>query len=99
VGAVFVPNLSPLSVVEVKLFCLRAVLSHTVLYTDGRFVDPRDSDDPVFDRVTAVLTKYVRKLNGVIPPMIISHPRAEIRLDQIPEVRAAAMRVIEKYSR
>src|SRR5919106_5269763 len=47
VGAVFVANISRLSrrVIDFEIFRLRAAYHNTLLYIDGRFMNPVDSND------------------------------------------------------
>jgi DNA invertase Pin-like site-specific DNA recombinase len=60
VGAVFVANISRLSrqVVDFELFRLRAALHNTVLYIDGRFMNPADSNDTIVAQITAMVAQF-----------------------------------------
>jgi DNA invertase Pin-like site-specific DNA recombinase len=55
VGVVFVTTVSRLSrqVLEIELFRLRAAVHKTLLYTDGRFMDPADERD-------RILSEFIR---------------------------------------
>jgi DNA invertase Pin-like site-specific DNA recombinase len=60
VGAVFVATISRLSrqVLDFELFRLRAALNNTLLYTDGRLVDPADSTDAIASQITAIVANF-----------------------------------------
>ena len=60
VGAVFVANISRLSrqVLDVEIFRVRAALHKTLLYFDGRFVNPADSNDTIVSQLTAMVAQY-----------------------------------------
>ena len=60
VGAVFVVTISRLSrqVLDFELFRILAAGHNTLLYTDGRFVDPADSSDTIFSQITAMIAHF-----------------------------------------
>ncbi|HKX83561.1 MAG TPA: recombinase family protein, partial [Pyrinomonadaceae bacterium] len=60
VGVVIVATISRLSrqVLDFEVFRLMAAANNTLLYTDGRFVDPADSNDIVFSQLTAILASH-----------------------------------------
>jgi hypothetical protein len=60
VGAVFVVTISRLSrqLIDVEVFRLTAAANNTLLYTDGRFVDPRDSNDITSTQVGAMIASW-----------------------------------------
>jgi DNA invertase Pin-like site-specific DNA recombinase len=60
VGVVIVATISRLSrqVFDFEAFRLIAAASNTLLYTDGRFVDPSDSNDIIFSQLTAMLASH-----------------------------------------
>jgi DNA invertase Pin-like site-specific DNA recombinase len=60
VGVVIVATISRLSrqVLDFEVFRLTAAANNTLLYTDGRFVDPADSNDIIFSQLTAMLASY-----------------------------------------
>ncbi|MGN6720678.1 MAG: recombinase family protein, partial [Candidatus Binatia bacterium] len=60
VGAVFVATISRLSrqVLDFELFRILAAGHKTLLYVDGRFVDPADSSDTIFSQVTAMIAQF-----------------------------------------
>ena len=59
VGAVFVATISRLSrqVLDFELFRILAAGHKTLLYADGRFVDPADSSDTFFSQITAMIAQ------------------------------------------
>src|SRR5262245_12388467 len=59
VGAVFVANISRLSrqVLDFELFRVRAELHKTLLYFDGRFVNPADSNDTIISQLPAMVAQ------------------------------------------
>ena len=68
VGAVFVANISRLSrkVLDFELFRVRAELHKTLLYFDGRFVNPADSNDTIISQVTAMVAQYENRKRAEI---------------------------------
>jgi DNA invertase Pin-like site-specific DNA recombinase len=60
IGAVFVATISRLSrqLIDFEVFRLIAAANNTLIYTDGRFVDPADSNDIIFSQLTAMLASY-----------------------------------------
>ena len=60
VGAVFVANISRIGrqVLDVEFFRLSAALHNTLLYSDGRFINPADSNDMIFSQMTAMFAQY-----------------------------------------
>jgi Resolvase, N terminal domain len=61
VGAVFVTNVSRLwrQVMEFELFRLRAALHNTLLYTDGRFIDPADANDLIVSQIVSLRDRWL----------------------------------------
>ena len=61
VGAVFVTNVSRLSrqVMEFELFRLRAALHSTLLYTDGRFIDPAGASDRIVSEIVSMRDRWL----------------------------------------
>jgi DNA invertase Pin-like site-specific DNA recombinase len=59
VGAVFTANISRLArqVLDFELFRLRAALHDTLLYADGRFINPADSNDTVSSQLIAMVAQ------------------------------------------
>jgi DNA invertase Pin-like site-specific DNA recombinase len=68
VGAVFVANISRLSrqVLDFELFRVRAELHKTLLYFDGRFVNPADSNDTIVSQLTAMVAQYENRKRAEI---------------------------------
>lgn len=60
VGAVFVANISRLfrQLIDFEVLRIIAAANHTLIYTDGRFVDPADSNDIVFSQLNAMLAAH-----------------------------------------
>jgi len=60
VGAIFVVNISRLSrlMLDFELFRMVAAEHNTLLYTDGKFVDPADSSDAFFSQMSAMFAHY-----------------------------------------
>ena len=60
VGAVFVANISRLSrqVLDFEIFRILAATHNTLLYTDGRLVDPGDSNDTIVAQITAMVAHF-----------------------------------------
>jgi DNA invertase Pin-like site-specific DNA recombinase len=60
VGAVFGANISRLSrrVIDFEIFRLRAACHNTLLYIDGRFMNPTDSNDTIVSQITAMVAQY-----------------------------------------
>jgi DNA invertase Pin-like site-specific DNA recombinase len=60
VGLVIVATISRLSrqFLDFELFRLLAAANNTLLYTDGRFVDPADSNDIIFSQLQAMLASH-----------------------------------------
>ncbi|MGE5302495.1 MAG: recombinase family protein [Alphaproteobacteria bacterium] len=60
VGAVFVASISRLSrqLNDFEVFRMLAAASNTLLYTEGRFVDPADSNDIIFSQITAMMAAF-----------------------------------------
>ena len=60
VGAVFGANISRLSrrVIDFELFRLRAACHNTLLYIDGRFMNPADSNDTIVSQIIAMVAQY-----------------------------------------
>jgi Resolvase, N terminal domain len=61
VGAVFVTNVSRLwrQVMEFELFRLRAALHSTLLYTDGRFIDPASASDRIVSEIVSMRDRWL----------------------------------------
>src|SRR5215471_14427816 len=64
VGVVFVATISRLSrqVLDFEVFRLMAAANNTLLYTDGRFVDPADSNDIIFTQITSMIASFENRL-------------------------------------
>jgi DNA invertase Pin-like site-specific DNA recombinase len=64
VGAVFVTTLSRLSrqVLDLEIFRRMAEANDTLLYTDGRFVDPADSNDIIFTQFQSMLASFENRV-------------------------------------
>jgi DNA invertase Pin-like site-specific DNA recombinase len=60
VGAVFVATISRLSrqVLDFEIFRMLAAANRTLLYTDGRLVDPADSNDTIVAQITAMVAHF-----------------------------------------
>src|SRR5262245_36210686 len=60
VGAVFVATISRLSrqLIDFEVFRLLAAANHTLIYAEGRFVDPADSNDIMFSQLTAMIASF-----------------------------------------
>ena len=60
VGAVFVANISRLSrqVLDFEVFRLRAAVHNTLIYTDGRFINPADSNNTIVAQMTAMVAQF-----------------------------------------
>jgi DNA invertase Pin-like site-specific DNA recombinase len=60
VGAVFCATISRLSrqLHDFELFRRIAQENNTIIYTEGRFVDPNDSNDILFSQITAMLASH-----------------------------------------
>jgi len=60
VGAVFVATISRLSrqLIDFEVFRLIAAANNTLIHTDGRFVDPADSNDIIFSQLTAMIASF-----------------------------------------
>ena len=60
IGAVFVSTISRMSrqVIEFELFRLRAALHKTLLYTDGRFMDPADERDCILSELVGMRDRW-----------------------------------------
>jgi DNA invertase Pin-like site-specific DNA recombinase len=60
VGAVFAANMSRLSrrLSDFELFRLRAAYHNTILYIDGRFLNPADSNDAAVSQITAMVAQF-----------------------------------------
>jgi DNA invertase Pin-like site-specific DNA recombinase len=60
VGAVFVVTISRMArqVIDFEVFRLLAAANGTLIYTDGRFVDPCDSNDIIFTQIGAMIASY-----------------------------------------
>ena len=60
VGIVIVANISRLSrqLLDFELFRLRAAATDTLLYADGRFVDPSDSNDIFYSQLQAMFGSH-----------------------------------------
>src|SRR4030095_2634460 len=61
VGAVFVTNVSRLwrQVMEFELFRLPAALHSTLLYTDGRFIDPASASDRIVSEIVSMRDRWL----------------------------------------
>ena len=59
-GAVFAANMSRLSrrLSDFELFRLRAAHHNTVLYIDGRFLNPADANDAAVSQITAMVAQF-----------------------------------------
>jgi hypothetical protein len=115
VGAVFTANISRLSrqVLDFELFRLRAALHGTLLYTDGRFLNPVDSNDIVASQLTAMVAQLEnRKRTEVMMQSArskVRHGQAVSKLptgwikgpdgkyDHDPETKDAIRTVIETF--
>jgi len=60
VGAVFVANITRLSrqLIDYELFRIIAAANNTLIITDGRVVDPTDSNDIIFSQITAMVGAF-----------------------------------------
>jgi len=60
VGAVFVATISRLSrqLIDFEVFRLIAAANGTLIHTDGRFVDPADSNDIIFSQIGAMIASF-----------------------------------------
>lgn len=60
VGAVFAANMSRLArnLGDFEIFRLRAAYHNTLLYIDGRFLNPADSNDAVVSQITAMVAQF-----------------------------------------
>ena len=60
VGAVFVLTISRLSrqVLDFELFRMLAAANGTLLHTDGRLVDPADSNDTIVSQISAMVAHF-----------------------------------------
>ena len=60
VGAIFVANISRLSrqVLDFEIFRLRAATHNTLIYFDGRFINPADSNDTFVSQVLAMMAQF-----------------------------------------
>ena len=60
VGAVFAANMSRLSrrLSDFELFRLRAAYHNTLLYIDGRFLNPADANDAAVSQITAMVAQF-----------------------------------------
>jgi DNA invertase Pin-like site-specific DNA recombinase len=60
VGAVFVATISRMArqVLDFELFRLRSALHNTLLYTDGRFINPADSLDTIVSQISAIVAHF-----------------------------------------
>jgi DNA invertase Pin-like site-specific DNA recombinase len=60
VGVVIVATVSRLSrqFLDFEVFRLLAAANNTLIYTDGRFVDPTDSNDIIFSQMQAMIASY-----------------------------------------
>ena len=63
IGAIFFPTNSRLSrqAMEVQLFRLRAALHNTLLYTDGRFIDPAGECDRILSELVSIRDSWFAK--------------------------------------
>ena len=64
--AVFGANISRLSrrVIDFELFRLRAACHNTLLYLDGRFINPADSNDTFISQITAMVAQYDNRIRA-----------------------------------
>ena len=60
VGAVFVATISRLSrqLIDFEVFRLMAAAHKTLIYAEGRFVDPADSNDIMFSQLAAMIASF-----------------------------------------
>ena len=60
VGAVFVANITRLSrqLLDYEVFRILAAANNTLIVTDGRVVDPADSNDIIFSQITAMVGAF-----------------------------------------
>ena len=60
VGAVFVATISRLSrqLIDFEVFRLIAAANDMLIYTDGRFVDPADSNDIIFSQIGGMIASF-----------------------------------------
>src|SRR5215510_16194590 len=60
VGAVFCATISRLSrqLLDFELFRRIAQENNTIIYTEGRFIDPNDLNDILFSQITAMLASH-----------------------------------------
>ena len=63
IGAVFVPTNSRLSrhAMDVEIFRLRAALHNTLLYIDGRFIDPAGDCDRILSKLVSMRDSWFAK--------------------------------------
>jgi DNA invertase Pin-like site-specific DNA recombinase len=68
VGAVFVANISRLSrqVLDFELFRIRAAMHHVLLYSDGRFSNPADSNDAILSQIGAMVAQFENRKRATV---------------------------------
>jgi DNA invertase Pin-like site-specific DNA recombinase len=117
VGAVFGANISRLSrrVIDFELFRLRAACHNTLLYIDGRFINPADSNDTIVSQITAMVAQYENRKRAELMMQgrlakakrgeVVSRlplgwiKRADKRYTYDPNVKDAILKIIETFRR
>ena len=68
VGAVFAANISRLArqLLDFEVFHVRAAVHKTLLYHDGRLVNPADSNDAFVSQITAIVAQYENRKRAEI---------------------------------
>jgi DNA invertase Pin-like site-specific DNA recombinase len=117
VGAVFGSNISRFSrrVIDFEIFRLRAACHNTLLYIDGRFMNPADSNDTIVSQITAMVAQYENrkraelmmqgklakaKRGKVVSRMPLGWiQRADGRYDYDPNVKDTILKIIETFRR
>jgi DNA invertase Pin-like site-specific DNA recombinase len=117
VGAVFGANISRLSrrVIDFELFRLRAACHNTLLYIDGRFMNPADSNDTFVSQITAMVAQYDNRIRaelmmqgrlakaktgGVVSRLPLGWiKRPDKRYAYDPNVKDTILKIIETFRR
>jgi DNA invertase Pin-like site-specific DNA recombinase len=87
VGAVFAANISRLSrqLLDFEEFRVLAASHKVLLFTDGRVIDPADSNDTVLTQVTATIFQFEnRKRAEVMRQARMTKARQGIVVSQVP---------------
>lgn len=87
VGCVFVATISRMArqLVDFEVFRLIAAANKTLIYTDGRFVDPADSSDTILSQVTAAIAHYEnRKRTEIMSAARYTKARQGIAVSALP---------------